>query len=450
MDPWREIALAEERGPVLYDVDVAVCGGGPAGVAAAVVCARQGLKTLLIEKNGFCGGAAVAGLSGTICGLYQAQDEIEKREARQIVFGFAGEFKDRLEAKEGLTPPQIYGNTHVNTFEPFVWREVADDLLEEAGVICLYHTLVTAVSKDEEAFSSLFIESSAGRAQVKAKRFIDCTGDAALIAKAGLPYTYGDKGAIQNPTMMFRLGRVVEEDYYAYFGHDTICPSDLTDKLTEAFESGTYDTPRNRIWVFPTPQEGVFLMNCTQLAGQQGEMLNVIDPAQRTHAEISGRRAAREYMRFFKENVTGFESAQLVDMAPEVGVRQTRTIVGEKTLTNAHVSGCTKARDGIARSSWPIELHAGEVSKLLWLIDDYYEVPYGTLVPRHLKNVIVAGRCLSAEHEALASSRVTAQCFEYGHAAAVATALSLDAGCDYRDVDTDALRRRMTENGSAL
>jgi hypothetical protein len=250
--------------------------------------------------------------------------------------------------------------------------------------------------------------------------------------------------------MMFRLSNVEEKGYYDSFGRNTICSAELTRKLTDAFAEGTYDTPRNHIWVFPTPLRSVFLMNCTQLAGQGGEMLNVINPEDRTRAEISGRRAAREYHRFFKDNVSGFEASELIDMPPEVGVRQTRSIKGEVTLTNDHVVHCTKATDGIVRSSWPIELHAGEVSKLHWLIDDHYEVPYGTLVHPALENVIVACRCLSAEHEALASARVTAQCFEYGHAAAVATGLRLEQGVGYKDVDTDELRRRMIQNGSAL
>lgn len=450
MKRWEEKALTEETTPQLAEVDVVVCGGGPAGVAAATVSARQGLRTLLVEKNGFCGGAAVAGLSGTICGLYQAQDDIENKEPKQIVFGFAGEFRDRLAEKKAVTAPQIYGNTHVATFDPFAWREVADELLTTAGVTCFFHTLVTAVSKKENLFTSVQLESSAGRSHVKAKVFIDCTGDAALIAKAGKPYTYGDNGAIQNPTMMFRLAHVAEDSFYDYFGQNTICPLDLTEKFREAYQSGTYNTPRDKVWVFPTPQKSVFLMNCTQLAGQNGEMLNVIDPADRTYAEISGRKAVREYHRFFKDNVKGFEKSELMDMPPEVGVRQTRTIQGEKKITNEHVAGCCKAADGIVRSSWPIELHAGDVSKLHWLIDDYYEVPYSVLVPQGLDNVIVAGRCLSAEHEALASARVTAQCFEYGHAAAVASAICVEKGISYKSVDTKELRTRMKRNGSLI
>lgn len=450
MKLWNEVAFADKASPVLREVDVVVCGGGPAGVAAATVCARQGLDTLLVEKNGYCGGAAVAGLSGTICGLFQAQQDIKNADPKQIVFGFAEEFRARIADKGGLTDPQIYGKTHVVTFDPHIWREAADDILEEASVSCLYHTTVTEVCKEDGAYTAIRLESTAGSTFVKAKAFIDATGDAALVAKSGLPYTYGSNGAIQNPTMMFRLADVVEEDFYDYFGVDTICPPDLTKRLTEAYESKTYATPRNRIWVFPTSQKSVFLMNCTQLAGQCGEMLNVINPEDRTYAEISGRRAAREYHRFFKDNVKGFENSQLVDMAPEVGVRQTRTIQGETRLTNDHVVQCTKAEDGIVRSSWPIELHAGDVSKLHWLVDDYYEVPFGTLIPQGTDNLIVAGRSLSADHEALASARVTAQCFEYGHAAAIATALMLQGGCTYKDVDVQQIRRRMIDNGSAL
>lgn len=447
---WNEVALAEEASPVLHEVDVVVCGGGPAGVAAATVSARQGLKTLLVEKNGYCGGAAVAGLSGTICGLYQAQKDIEHATPKQMVFGFSEEFRKRLEDRGAVTEPQIYGNTHVATFDPLVWREVADDLLTEAGVQCLYHTLVSAVCMEGREFKGVKLESTAGYTFVRAKAFIDATGDAALVAKAGFPFTYGDNGAIQNPTMMFRLADVDEKGFYDVFGVDTICPAEMTEQLTEAFEKKTYNTPRNRIWVFPTPQKSVFLMNCTQLAGQCGEMLNVINPEDRTHAEISGRKAAREYHRFFKDNVKGFEDSQLVDMSPEVGVRQTRTIEAEVRLTNDHVANCVKAKDGIVRSSWPIELHAGEVSKLHWLIDDYYEVPYGTLVPKDADNLIVAGRSLCAEHEALASARVTAQCFEYGHAAAIATAMKIEKDCTYSDVDVEELRAKMVANGSAL
>ncbi len=433
-----------------YHADLVVCGAGPAGVSAAVNAARQGLKTIIVEKNGFAGGAAVAGLSGTICGMYLTQENIQNQDPKQIVLGFTDEFCQALDKKNGLTKPQIYGNTHVRTFDPLIWREVADDFIEKNNVTCLFHTLITNISMVNNKINAIYVNSSAGQAIIRAKRFIDATGDATLIAMANLGYTRGDNGAVQNPTMMFRLFNVDEKSYYNYFGQNTICPLDLTNKLTKSFENGSYNTPRNKIWVFPTPQPSVFLMNCTQLAGQNKEILNVLNPEERTYAEISGRRAAREYHRFFKDNVKGFENSELIDMSTEVGVRQTRTIIGEKTLYNSDVTECKKCADGIARSSWPIELHAGDVSKLHWLNNDYYEVPYLTLVPKNIDNVIVAGRSLSTEHEALASSRVTAQCFEYGHAAAIASVLSLENNIKYKDVDVLAIQTQMRENGSQV
>ena len=140
----------------------------------------------------------------------------------------------------------------------------------------------------------------------------------------------------------------------------------------------------------------------------------------------------------------------MVDTGVEVGIRQTRSIVGVETLSNEDVLNCRKRSDSICRSPWPIELHSGNKPKLHWLIDDYYDVPYNTLVPIVGENIIVTGRCLSAEHEALASARVTAQCFEYGHAAGVAVVKAIDENTPIRDLDVDSIRTTMMNNGSAL
>ena len=140
----------------------------------------------------------------------------------------------------------------------------------------------------------------------------------------------------------------------------------------------------------------------------------------------------------------------MVDTGVEVGIRQTRSIVGVEMLTNEDVVSCRKRDDGICRVPWPIELHNGEKPKLHWLLDDYYEVPYGALLPEIGENIIVAGRCLSAEHEALASARVTAQCFEYGHAAATAAVYSLNASIPMRSIEGTTIRAMMRDNGSAL
>jgi hypothetical protein len=179
-------------------------------------------------------------------------------------------------------------------------------------------------------------------------------------------------------------------------------------------------------------------------------MLNVIDPEDFTLAEVGGRRQMRDYVRFLAENVPGCEDAHVIDTGVEAGIRQTRSIIGVDTLTDDDVVGARKRPDGIVRSAWPIELHSGERPKLHWILDDFYEVPYLALVPRTGENVIVAGRCLSAEHQALASARVTAQCFEYGQAAALATARSLRDDLAYREIPGADVRAAMREHGSAL
>src|SRR5690606_33773798 len=228
-----------------------------------------------------------------------------------------------------------------------------------------------------------------------------------------------------------------------------ICPPKLTDAIVAARSAGE-DLPRQKIWVFRTTRPGELMVNATRLTARDGRMLNVIDPEDFTEAEILGRKQVRAYADFLARHVPGGEDSYVVDTGVEAGIRQTRTIAGLETLRNDDVVTGRKRPDAICRVPWPIELHSGDRPKLHWLLDDYYEVPYGTLVPETGENIIVAGRCLSAEHEALASARVTAQCFEYGHAAAVATALSLKNGTPLRDIPGETVRAAMASNGSAL
>ncbi|EKZ9012533.1 FAD-dependent oxidoreductase [Vibrio alginolyticus] len=435
--------------PVLAEVEVLVIGGGPAGVAAAETAGRLGKNTWLIEKYGFCGGAAVAGLSGTICGMYMASDD-ENAQPEQVVFGFTERFRQALENKGGVTAPQRYGKTYTVTHDPLMWREVADDFLEQANVKPLFHTAVTGVIMDGDAFKGVVIESNAGQSVILAKMIVDASGDAAVVARAGMDYYFGDNGKIQNPTMFFRVGGIEMDRYLDYYGHDTICPPDVTKKILAANEKGEFNLPRHKIWIFPTTRPNELMVNATRLAGQDGRMLNVIDPKDFTEAEIFGRRQVREYTEFLKKYVPGCEKAYVVDTGVEVGIRQTRSIVGVETLTNEDVVNCRKRSDGICRTPWPIELHNGNKPKLHWLINDYYDVPFASLIPAVGENIIVAGRCLSAEHEALASARVTAQCFEYGHAAGIAAVKAIDENKRIRDLHSDDIRTIMIQNGSHL
>ncbi|MDQ0809704.1 glycine/D-amino acid oxidase-like deaminating enzyme [Streptomyces sp. B3I7] len=433
--------------PLLADVDVVVVGAGAAGVAAATIAAEAGCTVVLVEKYGFAGGAAVAGMSGTICGLYLASEA--PRAPERLVQGFTDRFRSELRRRGGLTDPQRYGKTWTEAHDPLVWRETADALLETAGVRLLFHTGVVAPVMDSDTLRGVVVESNAGRSVVRARRVIDASGDAAVVARAGGATFFGDDGTIQNPTMFFRLGNVDTDAYEDYYGPDTICPPEVTEALEQARERGA-DLPRSKIWIFRTPRPGELLVNATRLIGRDGRMLNVIDPEDFTEAELYGRRQVREYETFLRANLPGCENSFVVDTGVEAGIRQTRSIVGVDTLRNEDVVACRKRPDGVVRSAWPIELHSGDHPKLTWLYDDFYEVPYQALVPRTGENVIVAGRCLSAQHEALASARVTAQCFEYGHAAAAATLMSLETDTPYRRLDGQDVRARMRLAGSDL
>ena len=200
---------------------------------------------------------------------------------------------------------------------------------------------------------------------------------------------------------------------------------------------------RKKVWLFPTVNPRELLVNATKITGFDGRALDVTDPVDHTEAEQFSIYQARAFFEFLKENVPGCGDAYFIDYGAEVGVRQTRSIDGLARLMNADVVGTSKRADAIARSSWPIELHYGAKPKTEWLIDDYYEVPFGTLVPKEGRNVIVAGRCLSAEHEALASCRVTAQCFEYGRAAAIAADMSIKDDLAFQEIDGVAVAERM-------
>ena len=435
--------------PIFADVDVVVVGGGAAGVAAAATAARHGRSALLLERYGFCGGAAVAGLSGTICGMYLASDSPRNR-PEQSVFGFAETFRAAMEARNGITPPLRYGKTWTVTHDPLVWREVADDLLKAAGARVLFHSLVVGVIMADDAFRGVVVETKAGRAVVNAKLVIDASGDADVVYRAGLDYTLGQDGVVQNPTMIFRLGNVDVGRFADYWGPDTICSAEVSRKLIEANGSGRYELPRAKIWIFPTPRPNELLVNATRLLADDGRPLNAADPVDLTEAELKGRRQVRDYWRFLKDHIPGCEASFVNDTGVQVGVRQTRSIVGAERLGNLDVTSRRKRADGIARSPWPIELHVGEKPKLEWLIDDYYEIPFGALLPAKGENLIVAGRCLSAEHEALASARVTAQCFAYGHAAGLAAATSIRRQCSVRTIAGAELRALLNADGARL
>ncbi|MCC6608201.1 MAG: FAD-dependent oxidoreductase [Burkholderiales bacterium] len=438
----------DRRPGFAVEVDIAVAGGGAAGVAAAVTAARRGLRVALVERYGFCGGGAVAGLSGTVCGLYAASDAADAR-PEQVVFGFADEFVRLLERRGGITPPVRYGKTFTRVHDPLVWREAADHQLREAGVRVFLHATVTETLLDGDRVCGLLAYTKQGRLTIRAGITIDASGDADLLAMAGLPTFVGDDGRVQNPTMIFRLGGVDTDRFLRAYGADTIMPEEVSELLRRHNGRG-YFLPRAKIWLFATTRPGELLCNCTRVIGPDGRELNTLVAADFTDAETEGRRQVREYARFFRDHLIGCEASWVIDTGVQVGVRQTRQGRGIAQLGNADVVRGTKFADGIARSPWPIELHAGAKPRVEWLLDDWYEVPYGCFVPVRGEGVLFAGRCLSAQHEAVASARVTAQCFSYGHAIGHAAAMCLETRCEPRALRGEDVRDRLNADGARL
>ena len=425
----------------LPSCDVLVAGGGPAGVAAAYAAASKGCSVVVIEKYGFLGGAAVAGVSGTFCGLFYGT---EKEEVKEIPMTTVMKtFLSSMKMRRGLTEPQKYGKTFTITHDPLVWSEVAEDMLVSAGVKIFYHTNVIDTLQDENVVTGVLLCHKGGFFRLKANRIIDATGDAEIIYKGNFEYTVGQNGIVQNPTMIFRLSNVNMKAYKAYWGRDTISPDKVTELLQKYNGKDGYVLPRNKIWIFNTPRDGELLVNATMMLGDNGENLNSLRPKDFSKAEISGRRQVRSYERFLQEHIPGCEFAYVNSTGTEVGIRQTRTAICERRLETNDVINKKKDHDGIARVTWPIELHSGEKPRLEWIIDDYYEIPYQCLVPKTAEHLILAGRNMCAEHVALASARVTIPCLQMGETAGFAAAYSLEHSCSFRNIKGRQLHKDM-------
>ena len=430
--------------PIIAEAELVIVGGGPAGVAAATTAAELGLKTIVIEKNGFFGGSNVAGYSGTIGGMFSSSADLEKP-LEQIVFGFAGRFADRLEEEGGLIRQVRFGHTSLAPHDPSIWMRVADEFVTGAGAEILFHTQFVDPIVENGVIQGVIVENKDGRGAILGKFFIDASGDADLADRAGAETYYGKDGVIQAMTKVFRLGNV---DWASI---PDFSLEQVWEKVEQADQDGGYDLPRKHPFIFPAPQPGQAVMNCTAIIAEDKRVLYPTKAKDLTEAELLGRQQILEYARFAKTYLKGFEDSYILDTAPMIGIRQSRSVVGEYTLKNEDVAQGRKFESAIVRSAWPIEIHGGaDGVKIVNLDDDYYEIPFETMIPKGMSKMLVAGRCISAEHEALASARVVAQCFEEGMAAGIGAFLALKDDVDVRDVSTEIIREMMKERGANL
>ena len=431
--------------PVLGEYEVVVLGGGPAGIAAAATAARAGRSTLLVERYGFLGGMGTAAGVTNFCGLHaNVHGDI-----RQVVHGVADDLLSRIDALGGLNAPHaLFGKTVAQSYDTPAYKIAADDLLASAGVQVLFHVLAVGVVMDGPTrVKALLVETRGGRRAVLGRSFIDCSGDGDLAAWTGARFDKGDgQGHMLYPSTMFRINGVDPQRAGKAW---EVIPR----LMLEAEAAGRYRFPRKTPIVRPQKSGIEWRVNLTQLANAQGDAMDGTDFQQLSDAEILGRRQIASVAGFLKE-VPGFENSYVVDIAPQVGIRETRRVHGRYMLTERDVLDCASFDDTVGVNGWPLELHLKGDVEFRWpKIPEsrgFNHLPYRMTVPLDLDNLWVAGRCASMTHEAQSAARVTGACFVMGQAAGAAADLAQAAGCAAADVDILSLQARLESGGAYL
>ena len=432
--------------PLLADVDVCVIGAGSAGSTAAIAAARSGATTLLVDRLPFLGGTSTAVLD-TFYGFYTPGSE-----SRKVVGGIGD---DVVAALRDLGPvverPNTYGAGTGITYLAEHLKVAWERLVTDAGARVLLHALLQAADVHDGRIETVVIATRAGLARVRATTFIDASGDADLCAFAGFGFeTAGELDPAQTLTTSFRMANVDMSR------RRTLSKAEFHALMAEAAESGVYELPRREGSDHITPVDGVIATVMTRLDSYRrdadGSIVNATDPWFLTQAEMAGRRQALEYVRFLHDRVPGYEGASLVAFGTQIGVRETRRVYGDYRVTRDDVLAARTFDDAIGLCGAPIEDHHGGADTVWQYLPDGQAVgiPYRSLLVRDAANVLVAGRCFSATHDAHASVRSMAQCMAMGQAAGTAAAMSSAAGHDPRELDVVLLRDRLRRDGAIL
>jgi FAD dependent oxidoreductase len=407
------------RTEVFGDFDVVVLGGGPAGMAAAVSAARGGARTLLVERYGFLGGMGTAGGVTNFAGLYGQRGG----QTQQLVHGVVDELLARIEKSGGLNSPQdgLQGRICVRSYDVSAYKCAADEWLLAAGVQLLFHAVAVGVLMDGPRIGSLLVETKSGRRAIRAAQFIDASGDGDIANFAGVPCELGDgAGDALYPSTMFRVGQVDGARAQAAIGEFK-----AIDALM-AKAADRYDFPRQGAILRPQRNTSEWRANVTQLRNSEGRAVDATDAIQLSAAEVEGRRQVVQYMRFLRAEVPGFEKAEIAEIAPQIGVRETRRVLAEYCLTGDDVLNGARFDDCIGLNAWPLEKHlAGRIE---WAFphdthNAFNQLPWRMLVPLKVGNLLVAGRCAGMTHEGQSAARVSGACFVMGQAAGTAAAL---------------------------
>ncbi len=421
--------------PDLPPTDVLVVGSGSAGATAAITAAHFGVSVTLVERYGFMGGVSTQVLD-TFYGFYTPGSN-----PRKVVGGIPDLVVDELiKRKAAIYRPNTYGAGQGITYDPEILKVVWEQLATQVGVRLYYHALVVDVIREGDSIGGVVIASKAGLFRLLATVVIDASGDADVAARMDVPFESSKDGPIQSLTTTFKLINVDIEKA------KSVKKAELHAKIQQAAELG-YDLPRKEGSVHITPLPGVMATNMTRVRD-----VDPLDLYQLSKAEIEGRRQALEYARFLIEQIPGYEKAALGGLSTQIGIRESRRIFGEYRLTRADVLSARKFEDVIAQCGAPIEEHhAGQDTRWEYLPEgETYHIPYRCLLPQKVEGLLVAGRCLSADHDAHASVRSMGQCMAMGQAAGTAAVIALKHHCPPRAIPVPELQSELRKIGAVL
>ncbi|MBQ9921739.1 MAG: FAD-dependent oxidoreductase [Clostridia bacterium] len=411
--------------------DFTVVGGGLSGIAAAVCAAREGLKVLLVEKGGCLGGAMFNNLVYPFMKSWTRDPKTNEK--YHLSAGIFSEMKQRFE--------KYCPDTTVSSYSPEYYKLVFDDMVREADVDVLFHARAVSVSHADEKIKSVELITPSGTMHVEADFFCDATGNGDLFALAECDFMLGrdSDGLCQPMTNCFRMSGVDVEQFKKDFEM-------LNRKYTEYQKDGRITNPRENLLVFYGIGEGIVHFNTTRVI-----KLDPTDPFDISRAEMTARAQIYELDKFLRENSSAFKNSTIISVANEIGVRESRKLKGVYVLTQEDLKALTVFEDSIALGNYDIDIHnpnGGDTSHYYFKNGDYYTIPYRSLLPKEYKNLIVAGRCISATHEAQASIRILPICACLGQAAGTAAAIAYKSDTDLHGLSIPALRETLRKNGA--
>ena len=441
------ITEPEKQTQVIHDTDVVIVGGGPAGLTAAIAARRLGVEVLVIEQQGCLGGLMTSGF-------------VTKPQA-PVIGGIPEEIFDRAQSLGGARGNIRYRlrdgsyTYFMSPIDPEIMKRVVFEKLEEANVNLLLHSLAVGCIREKKEVKGIIIESKSGRQAILAKIIVDTTGDADVASWAGAPYHIGrsQDHVAQPMTMMFKMGNVdlnqvanyastdLDDFTFTFFPKTSGLISEEQQQLnmifegfyklqTRAFKSEGYKSPRNGFNIKTGLGEGTVFINATRIS--EGSGLDVNDL---TKAEVNVRKQVTSFVAFLKQYVPGFQDAYLSATPAEIGVRETRRIIGDYTITLNDILSRSQFHDVIAKGYGVIDIHEPGGRELRFDSIEEYQIPYRCLLPQTVENIVVAGRCISCDHDSLGTIRTIPTCMYTGQAAGVAAALAVRQGSLLRALD---------------